>query len=49
MAGTSRRVVVTGMGALTPLGLSVEEYWRGLVEGESGAARSSPSIRRAFG
>ncbi|ABC43668.1 3-oxoacyl-[acyl-carrier-protein] synthase II [Salinibacter ruber] len=38
MAGTSRRVVVTGMGALTPLGLSVEEYWRGLVEGESGAA-----------
>ncbi|MCS3630130.1 3-oxoacyl-[acyl-carrier-protein] synthase II [Salinibacter ruber] len=38
MAGTSRRVVVTGMGALTPLGLSVEEYWRGLVGGESGAA-----------
>ncbi len=26
------------MGALTPLGLSVEEYWRGLAEGESGAA-----------
>ncbi len=26
------------MGALTPLGLSVEEYWRGLVGGESGAA-----------
>ena len=26
------------MGALTPLGLSVEEYWQGLVEGESGAA-----------
>ncbi|MFB6272593.1 MAG: beta-ketoacyl-ACP synthase II [Salinibacter sp.] len=38
MAGTSRRVVVTGMGALTPLGLSVDEYWNGLVEGESGAA-----------
>lgn len=38
MAGTSRRVVVTGMGALTPLGLSVEAYWKGLVEGESGAA-----------
>jgi len=38
MAGTSRRVVVTGMGALTPLGLSVEEYWEGLVAGESGAA-----------
>jgi len=38
MAGTSRRVVVTGMGALTPLGLSVDSYWDGLVEGESGAA-----------
>ena len=38
MAGTSRRVVVTGMGALTPLGLSVDAYWEGLVEGRSGAA-----------
>ncbi|MFB6278240.1 MAG: beta-ketoacyl-ACP synthase II [Salinibacter sp.] len=38
MAGTSRRVVVTGMGALTPLGLSVDSYWEGLVEGKSGAA-----------
>ncbi|WP_103020769.1 beta-ketoacyl-ACP synthase II [Salinibacter altiplanensis] len=38
MAGTSRRVVVTGMGALTPLGLSVDEYWDGLVAGTSGAA-----------
>ena len=38
MAATSRRVVVTGMGALTPLGLSVDEYWEGLVEGRSGAA-----------
>ncbi|WP_263787773.1 beta-ketoacyl-ACP synthase II [Salinibacter grassmerensis] len=38
MAGTSRRVVVTGMGALTPLGLSVDEYWDGLRAGDSGAA-----------
>ncbi|HKL88277.1 MAG TPA: beta-ketoacyl-ACP synthase II [Salinibacter sp.] len=38
MADTSRRVVVTGMGALTPLGLTVDDYWNGLVEGESGAA-----------
>ena len=38
MAATSRRVVVTGMGALTPLGLSVDEYWEGLVEGRSGGA-----------
>lgn len=32
-----RRVVVTGMGAVTPLGLTVEEFWRGLVAGRSGA------------
>lgn len=37
MAEASRRVVVTGMGALTPLGLSVEAYWDGLVSGQSGA------------
>ncbi len=33
-----RRVVVTGMGALTPLGHSPDEFWRGLVQGRSGAA-----------
>ena len=33
-----RRVVITGMGALTPLGLSVEEFWKSLVAGRSGAA-----------
>jgi 3-oxoacyl-[acyl-carrier-protein] synthase II len=32
-----RRVVVTGMGALTPLGNTVEEYWKNLVAGVSGA------------
>ncbi len=31
-----RRVVVTGMGAFSPLGLSVEESWAGLVAGRSG-------------
>lgn len=31
-----RRVVVTGMGALAPLGLNVEEFWQGLIEGRSG-------------
>ena len=34
-----RRVVVTGMGALTALGLNVNEYWQGLVAGRSGIAR----------
>ena len=31
-----RRVVVTGMGAITPLGDSVDEYWKSLVKGKSG-------------
>lgn len=33
-----RRVVVTGMGAITPLGLNVPEFWQNLVAGTSGAA-----------
>jgi 3-oxoacyl-[acyl-carrier-protein] synthase II len=33
---TGRRVVVTGMGALTPLGNDVETFWQGCVEGRSG-------------
>lgn len=32
-----RRVVVTGLGALTPLGNSVEAFWQGLANGVSGA------------
>src|SRR6266568_5537082 len=31
-----RRVVITGMGAVTPLGNSVDEFWQGCVEGRSG-------------
>ena len=33
-----RRVVVTGLGALTPIGNSVPSYWEGLISGKSGAA-----------
>jgi len=33
-----RRVVVTGLGALTPIGNTVKEYWNGLINGVSGAA-----------
>lgn len=35
----ARRVVVTGAGMVTPLGLDVEQTWSGLLAGKSGAAR----------
>ena len=33
-----KRVVVTGLGALTPLGNSIDEFWTNLIAGKSGAA-----------
>ena len=33
-----KRVVVTGLGALTPIGNNVSEYWKALVAGKSGCA-----------
>jgi 3-oxoacyl-[acyl-carrier-protein] synthase II len=33
-----KRVVVTGLGVLTPIGNTVEEYWNALLAGKSGAA-----------
>lgn len=33
-----KRVVVTGMGALTPIGNTLQEYWDALLSGKSGAA-----------
>ncbi|MEM1136911.1 MAG: beta-ketoacyl-ACP synthase II [Bacteroidota bacterium] len=33
-----KRVVITGLGALTPIGNTLEEYWKGLANGVSGAA-----------
>ena len=35
---TLRRVVVTGMGALTPIGNDLDSYWNGLISGTSGCA-----------
>ena len=34
----SRRVVVTGIGVLTPIGNNLQDYWEGLIKGVSGAA-----------
>jgi 3-oxoacyl-[acyl-carrier-protein] synthase II len=33
-----KRVVVTGLGAITPLGNNVNDYWNNLINGVSGAA-----------
>ncbi|MFO7525219.1 MAG: beta-ketoacyl-ACP synthase II [Ignavibacteriaceae bacterium] len=38
MASENRRVVITGMGALTPIGLTVQEFWNSMMEGKSGSA-----------
>src|SRR6186997_254511 len=32
-----KRVVVTGLGAITPIGNTIDEYWKGLINGVSGA------------
>ncbi|HHJ53000.1 MAG TPA: hypothetical protein ENJ89_07375, partial [Caldithrix abyssi] len=37
MAG--RRVVITGMGAITPVGNTVKDYWESLLAGKSGVDR----------
>jgi 3-oxoacyl-[acyl-carrier-protein] synthase II len=34
-----KRAVVTGLGAVTPIGNDVNEYWRNLLDGKSGAAQ----------
>ncbi len=38
MAKTNRRVVVTGMGAVTPIGLDVEEFWSSIKQEKIGFA-----------
>ena len=38
---TKRRVVITGMGAVTPLGIGVDKFWNSLIEGKSGVATST--------
>ena len=34
-----KRVVVTGLGALTPIGNTLPEYWEGLINGKPGASK----------
>lgn len=35
----TKKIVITGLGAVTPLGIGAETYWNGLVEGKSGVGR----------
>jgi 3-oxoacyl-[acyl-carrier-protein] synthase II len=39
VANGKTRVVITGIGAITPIGLGIEEFWRGLLAGKSGIDR----------
>ena len=38
MAQERKRIVVTGIGVLTPIGLTKEDFWNALYQGKSGAA-----------
>ena len=43
-----QRVVVTGLGAVTPIGNSVSDYWSGLTSGRNGVALISFSNQLAI-
>ncbi|MBI3377957.1 MAG: beta-ketoacyl-ACP synthase II [Nitrospirae bacterium] len=43
-----RRVVVTGVGLITPVGIGVEESWKGLIEGRSGIKKLTRFDASAF-
>ena len=43
-----RRVVVTGVGVVSPLGMGAEEHWAGLVSGRSAIKRSGRLANQGF-
>ena len=48
MAGSMRRVVVTGMGAITPLGNTLTSSWKSLVANESGVTTLEEALKHQF-
>lgn len=45
MAAEQRRIVVTGIGVVTPIGIGVEEFWKNLLAGISAVERSPALVR----
>ena len=43
-----RRVVVTGMGAVTPIGLSVDEFWQNVKAQKTGFSEITKFVSFAF-
>ncbi len=37
-----QKLVITGMGAVTPIGIGVDAYWSALVEGQCGVGKNYP-------
>ena len=44
----STKVVITGLGAITPIGKSVAEFWDGLISGRSGIRHVDPSLLNGY-
>lgn len=47
MKTTNSRLVITGMGAVTPIGIGVENYWKNLVAGKCAWKRLSALTPRS--
>ncbi|WP_321864911.1 beta-ketoacyl synthase N-terminal-like domain-containing protein, partial [Pseudomonas paraveronii] len=49
MSLESKRIVVTGMGSVSPLGCGVEDVWRRLLDGQSGRRALSEEFSNGVG